>query len=81
VKGSNDIILNHIAGGMDATEGAYVWNYTLRNCPEEEWEELYKGKLGILDDGVVTLEKTNTGQKAWLRLEKGVTMFGRRMRQ
>ena len=66
---------------MDATEGAYVWNYTLRNCPEEEWEELYKGKLGILDDGVVTLEKTNTGQKAWLRLEKGVTMFGRRMRQ
>ncbi len=33
VKGSNDIIPNYIAGGMDATEGAYVWNYTLRNCP------------------------------------------------
>ncbi len=23
-------------------------DYTLRNCPEEEWEELYRGKLGIL---------------------------------
>jgi hypothetical protein len=33
---------------MDATEGTYAWNYTLSNCPEEEWEELYKGKLGIL---------------------------------
>jgi hypothetical protein len=80
-KGSNDIIPNYIAGGMDAIEGAYVWNYTLRNCPEEEWEELYKGKLGILDDGGVTLGKTNTGQKAWLRLEKGVTICGRRMRR
>ncbi len=81
VKGSNDIIPNYIAGGMDTTEGAYVWNYTLRNCPEEEWEELNKGKLGILDDGVVTLEKTSTGQKAWLKLEKGVTICGRRMRR
>ncbi len=25
--------------------------------------------------------KTNTGQKAWLRLEKGVTICGRRMRR
>jgi hypothetical protein len=79
VKGSNDIIPNYVAGGMDATEGTYVWNYTLRNCPEEEWEELYKGKLGILEDGVVTLGKT-TSQRAWLRLEKGVTICGRRMR-
>jgi hypothetical protein len=70
-KGSNDVIPNYIAGGMDATEGAYVWNYTLRNCPEEEWEELYKGKLGILD----------ASQKAWLRLGKGVTICGRRTRQ
>jgi hypothetical protein len=66
---------------MDATEGAYVWNYTIRNCPEEELEELYKGKLGILDNGVVTLDKTSAGQKAWLRLEKGVTICGRRMRR
>jgi hypothetical protein len=80
-KGSNDIIPNYVAGGMDATEGAYVWNYTMRNCPEEELEELYKGKLGILDDSVVTLDKTSTGQKAWLRLEKGVTICGRRMRR
>jgi hypothetical protein len=79
VKGSNDIVPNYVAGGMDATEGTYVWNYTLRNCPEEEWEELYKGKLGILEDGVVTLDKT-TSQRAWLRLEKGVTICGRRMR-
>ncbi len=57
-----------------------MWNYTMRNCPEEELEELDEGKLGVLDDGVVTLDKTNTGQKAWLRLEKGVTICGRRMR-
>jgi hypothetical protein len=50
VKGSNDIIPNYVAGVMDAMEGTYSWNYTLRNCPEEEWEELYKGKLGILED-------------------------------
>ncbi len=80
VKGSNDIIPNYVVGGMDATEGTYVWNYTLRNCPEEEWEELYKGKLGILEDGVITLDKTIVGQRAWLRLEKGVTICGRRMR-
>ena len=67
VKGSNDIIPNYVAGGMDATEGTYAWNYTLRNCPEEEWEELYKGKLGILEDKVVTLDQT-AGQRAWLRL-------------
>jgi hypothetical protein len=24
VKGSNDVIPNYVAGGMDATEGAYV---------------------------------------------------------
>ncbi len=79
VMGSNDIIPNYVAGGMDATEGTYVWNYTLRNCPEEEWEELYKGKLGILEDGVVTLDRA-TSQRAWLRLEKRVTICGRRMR-
>ena len=58
-----------------------MWNYTLRNCPEEEWEEPYKGKLGILEDGVVTLDRTDTGQKAWLRLGRGVTICGRRMRR
>ena len=63
VKGSNDIIPNYVAGGMDATEGTYVWNYTLRNCPEEEWEELYKGKLGFLEDEVITLDQT-AGQRA-----------------
>ncbi len=80
VKGSNDIIPNYVAGGMDATEGTYAWNYTLGNCPEEEWEELYKGKLGILEDKVVKLDKT-AGQRAWLRLEKGMIICGRRMRR
>jgi hypothetical protein len=80
VKGSNDILPNYVAGGMDATEGTYVRNYTLRNCPEEEWEELYKGKLGILEGGVVTLDKA-AGQRAWLRLERGMTICSRRMRQ
>ncbi len=48
VKGIHDSIPNYVAGGMDATEGTYVWNHTTRSCPKEEWEELYKGKLGIL---------------------------------
>jgi hypothetical protein len=77
-KGNYDIIPNYVAGGMNAIEGAYVWNYTMRKFPEEELEELYKGKLGILDDGVV---KTSNGQKAWLRLEKGVTICSRKMRR
>jgi hypothetical protein len=79
VKGVHDIIPNYVAGGMDATEGTYVWNNTLRNCPEEEWEELYKGKLGILEDKAITLDRL-AGQRAWLRLEKGVTICGKRMR-
>ncbi len=79
VKGAHDIIPNYIAGGMDAIEGTYVWNYTTRNCPEEEWEELYKGRLGILKDEVITLDRS-AGQRAWLRLEKGVTICGKRMR-
>jgi hypothetical protein len=77
-KGMNDIIRNYVAGGMGATEGAYVWNYTTRSCPEEELEELYKGKLGILEGSVVTLSKANNGQRAWLRLERGVTICVRR---
>jgi hypothetical protein len=79
VKGVHDIIPNYIAGGMDAIEGTYVWNYTTRNCPEEEWEELYKGKLGILEDEVITLDRS-AGQRAWLRLKKGVTICRKRMR-
>ncbi len=46
---------------------------------QEEWEELYKGKLGILEDEVITLDRL-AGQRAWLKLEKGVTVCGRRMR-
>jgi hypothetical protein len=79
VKGVHDSIPNYVAGGMDAIEGTYVWNYITRNCPEEEWEELYEGKLGILEDEVVTLDRL-AGQRAWLRLEKGVTICGKRMR-
>ncbi len=79
VKGVHDVIPNYVAGGMDATEGTYVWNYTMRNCPEEKWEELYNGKLGILEDEVITLDRL-AGQRAWLRLEKRVTICGKRMR-
>ncbi len=79
VKGIHDIITNYVAGGMDATEGTYVWNHTTRSCPEEEWEELYKGKLGILEGEVITLDRL-AGQRAWLKLEKGVTVCGRRVR-
>jgi hypothetical protein len=79
--GVNDVLPNYIAGGMGATGGTYVWNYTMRNCPEEELEELYSGRLGILDDKTVILNRVGSGQRAWLRLEKRVTMCGRRMRQ
>jgi hypothetical protein len=79
VKGIHDIIPNYVAGGMDATEGTYVWNHTMISCPEEEWEELYKGKLRILEDEVITLDRL-AGQRAWLKLEKGVTVCGRRLR-
>ena len=67
VKGAHDIIPNHVAGGMDATDGTYVWNHIRRGCPEEEWEELYKGRLGILEDEVITLNRL-AGQRAWLKL-------------
>jgi hypothetical protein len=33
VKGIHDSIPNYVAGGMDATEGTYVWNHTMRSCP------------------------------------------------
>ena len=79
VKGAHDIIPNYVAGGMDATEGTYVWDHIRRGCPEEEWEELYKGRLGILGDEVITLDQL-ADQRAWLKLGKRVTVCGRRMR-
>jgi hypothetical protein len=79
VKGAHDIIPNYVAGGMDATDGTYVWNHIRRGCPEEEWEELYEGKLGLLKDEVITLDRL-TGQRAWLRLGKKVTICGKRVR-
>ncbi len=79
VKGTHDVIPNYVAGGMDATEGTYVWDHIMRSCPEEEWEELYEGKLGVLEDEVITLDRL-AGQRAWLKLGKRVTVCGRRMR-
>jgi len=79
VRGVHDIIPNYVAGGMDATEGTYVWDHIRRSCPGEEWEELYKGRLGILRDEVITLDQL-VGQRAWLKLGKRVTVCGRRMR-
>ncbi len=79
VKGTHDVIPNHVAGGMDATEGTYVWDHIMRSCPEVEWEELYEGKLGVLEDEVITLDRL-AGQRAWLKLGKRVTVCRRRMR-
>jgi hypothetical protein len=31
----NTILSNSIAGGMDAGEGFFVWNYTVRGCDKE----------------------------------------------
>jgi hypothetical protein len=41
----NVVIPNYIAGGMDAVEGAFVWNYTKRDCGKggEELEEYTTG--------------------------------------
>jgi hypothetical protein len=47
-KGSNDIIPNYVAGGMDATEGAYVWNYTMRNCKAKKLAAQYSSSF-VLD--------------------------------
>ncbi len=66
VRGVHDIVPNYMAGGMDATEGTYVWDRIRRGSPEEEWEELYKGRLGILGDEVITLGQL-VGQRAWLK--------------
>ncbi len=64
---------------MDATDGTYAWNHIRRGCPEEEWEELYKGRLGILEDEVFTQNRL-AGQRAWLKLGRRVTVCGKRMR-
>jgi hypothetical protein len=79
VRRVHDILPNYIAGRMDATEGTYVWDHVKRGCPGEEWEELYRGKLGILKDEVITLNQL-AGQRAWLKLGKVVTICGRKMR-
>ncbi len=76
-RGVNNVLPNYKAGGMDATEGTYVWNYTVRNCPEEELEELYSGRLGVLDGKAVMLNGASGGQ----RLDMGVAICGKRMRQ
>ena len=64
---AHDILPNHIAGGMDASEGTYVWDHIQRGCSGGEWEELYRGKLGILKGEVITLDQS-AGQRAWLKL-------------
>jgi hypothetical protein len=75
----HDILPNHVAGGMDATEGTYVWDHIRRGCSGGDWEELYKGKLGILKGEVIALDQS-AGQRAWLKLGEVVTICGKRMR-
>ncbi len=79
VRRVHDILPNHIAGGMDATEGTYVWDRIQRGCSGGEWEELYKGKLGILKDEVIAMNQS-AGQRAWLKLGEVVTICGKKMR-
>ena len=75
----HDILPNYIAGGMDATEGTYVWGHIERGCSGGDGEELYRGKLGVLRDEVITLDQS-VGQRAWLKLGKVVTICGKKMR-
>jgi hypothetical protein len=49
--------------------------------PGGELEELYNGRLGVFKSGSVVLGGAEGDQRAWLRIEKSVTMCGRRMRQ
>jgi hypothetical protein len=79
IKGAHDILSNHAAGGMDAIEGTYVWDHIQRGCSGGEWEELYKGKLGILKDEVIALNQS-AGQRAWLKLGEAVSICGKRLR-
>jgi hypothetical protein len=79
VRRVHDIIPNYVAGGMDATEGTYVWGHIERGCPGGDGEELYRGKLGVLRDEVITLDQS-VGQRAWLKLGKVVTICGKKMR-
>jgi len=64
IRKAHDILPSHLAGGMDASEGTYVWDHIQRGCSGGEWEELYKGKLGILKGEVITLDQS-AGQRAW----------------
>jgi hypothetical protein len=43
----NVILSNSILGGMDAVEGVFVWNYTMRGCEKKELEELYRGRCEL----------------------------------
>ena len=79
IRKAHDILPSHLAGGMDASEGTYVWDHIQRGCSGGEWEELYKGKLGILKGEVITLDQS-AGQRAWLKLGEVVTICGKRMR-
>jgi hypothetical protein len=79
IRRAHDILPNRVAGGMDATEGTYVWDHIQRGCSGGEWEELYKGKLGILKDEVIALNQS-AGQRAWLKLGEVVSICGKRLR-
>jgi hypothetical protein len=65
MRGAHDILPNHVVGGMDATEGTYVWDHIQRGCSGGEWEELYKGKLGILKGEVAGVELPKGSQQLY----------------
>ncbi len=45
--GANNVLPNFVAGRMDALEGTFVWNYTVRGCLEEELEEWKSSRLRV----------------------------------
>jgi hypothetical protein len=83
----NVVLPNYIAGGMDAVENAFVWNFTKRECGKggEELEELYNGQLVLIpSDGghmlgsVVAANDPRRGQRAWLKIGRGTTVAAER---
>jgi hypothetical protein len=82
------VLSNSIAGGMDAAEGAFTWNYTVWGYEEEELEELFSGQLGIISsdkgrmlDSIVVANDPCRGQRAWLQIGGGTTICSRKMRE
>jgi hypothetical protein len=54
ILNKNHIVSNAFAGGMDPVKGTFLWNYTVRGCEEDKFEELHKSQLGVFGNTRVT---------------------------